>query len=35
MKELYLNDLLDLVKLYNPEGKEKIKKAYEYAKHFQ
>lgn len=31
MKELCLNDLLDLVELYNPEGKEKVKKAYEYA----
>ncbi len=33
MKELCLNDLLDLVEEYNPEGKEKIKKAYEYAEH--
>ena len=31
MKELCLNDLLDLIELYNPEGKEKVKKAYEYA----
>ena len=33
MKELCLNDLLDLVDVYNPEGKEKIRKAYEYAEH--
>ena len=31
MKELCLNDLLDLVEVYNPEEKEKVKKAYEYA----
>ena len=31
MKELCLNDLLNLIELYNPEGKEKVKKAYEYA----
>jgi len=31
MKELCLNDLLDLVEVYNLEEKEKVKKAYEYA----